>query len=167
MWVANSPLSEDCLYLQVARPVSRRMDRIPVMVWIYGGSFYSGTISLDLYHPGVLATSQQVMVVSIQYRLASLGFLYLGDEESSVPGNAGLLDQVLALQWIKENIIMFGGDPNRITLFSGQSQVAETSCIYNGLNFRVCRVHKCRLSSALADVKKLIQSSDPSVCVTS
>ena len=72
MWVANSPLSEDCLYLQVARPVSRRMDRIPVMVWIYGGSFYSGTISLDLYHPGVLATSQQVMVVSIQYRWAHI-----------------------------------------------------------------------------------------------
>ena len=123
VWVANSPLSEDCLYLQVARPVSRRMDRIPVMVWIYGGSFYSGTISLDLYHPGVLATSQQVMVVSIQYRLASLGFLYLGDKEDRLPGNAGLLDQVLALQWIKENIIMFGGDPNRITLFSGKSRV--------------------------------------------
>ena len=128
MWVANSPLSEDCLYLQVARPVSRRMDRIPVMVWIYGGSFYSGTISLDLYHPGVLATSQQVMVVSIQYRLASLGFLYLGHREGRVPGNAGLLDQVLALQWIKENIIMFGGDPNRITLFSGKGQDEVTSC---------------------------------------
>lgn len=128
MWVANSPLSEDCLYLQVARPVSRRMDRIPVMVWIYGGSFYSGTISLDLYHPGVLATSQQVMVVSIQYRLASLGFLYLGDREGRVPGNAGLLDQVMALQWIKENIIMFGGDPNRITLFSGKGQDEVKSC---------------------------------------
>ena len=163
MWVANSRLSEDCLYLQVARPVSRRMDRIPVMVWIYGGSFYSGTISLDLYHPGVLATSQQVMVVSIQYRLASLGFLYLGDREGRVPGNAGLLDQVLALQWIKENIIMFGGDPNRITLFSGKGQAEMT--LFNLYVSRVCRVHKCRLPSSLADVKKLIQPGDPSVCV--
>ena len=117
MWVANTALSEDCLYLQVARPVSRRMERIPVMVWIYGGSFYSGTYTLDLYHPGVLATEEKVMVVSIQYRVASLGFLYLGQDQ--VPGNAGLLDQVMALKWIKENIIMFGGDPSRITLFSG------------------------------------------------
>ena len=83
-----------------------------------------------------MAGEQQVIVISIQYRLvihpstiivryfifihcrvASLGFLYLGTEK--VEGNAGLLDQVLAMQWIKNNIIMFGGDPERITLFSG------------------------------------------------
>ena len=120
VWVANSPLSEDCLYLQVARPVLWRMERIPVMVWIYGGSFYSGTFTLDLYEPKVLAAEQEVIVVSIQYRVASLGFLYLG--EGGVEGNAGLLDQQMALRWIKENIIMFGGDPDRITLFSGKTQ---------------------------------------------
>ena len=85
MWVANSPLSEDCLYLQVVRPVSRRMERIPVMVgditgflvlftiflqvWIYGGSFYSGTYTLNLYDPQILVGEQQIIVVSIQYRL--------------------------------------------------------------------------------------------------
>ena len=57
--------------------------------------------------------------------MASLGFLYLGKEK--VDGNAGLLDQVLAMQWIKKNIIMFGGDPDRITLFSGLSGVLSTS----------------------------------------
>jgi len=116
MWLPNSPLSEDCLYLGIVRPVVRRMERIPVMVWIYGGSFYSGTYTLDLYDPKVLAGEEEVMVVSIQYRVASLGFLYLGKD--SVEGNAGLLDQLLALKWIKNNIIMFGGDPDRITLFS-------------------------------------------------
>ena len=57
------------------------------------------------------------MVVSIQYRVASLGFLFL--DQDDVLGNTGLLDQVMALSWIKKNIIMFGGDPDRITLFSG------------------------------------------------
>ena len=100
VWVANSPLSEDCLYLQVARPVLWRMERIPVMVWIYGGSFYSGTFTLDLYEPKVLAAEQEVIVVSIQYRVASLGFLYLGGAEGVV-GNAGLLDQRMAIRWIR------------------------------------------------------------------
>ena len=62
--MANTPLSEDCLYLQVARPVLRRMERIPVMVWIYGGSFYSGTYTLDLYDPKVLATEQVFKTVN-------------------------------------------------------------------------------------------------------
>ena len=155
VWVANSPLSEDCLYLQVARPVLWRMERIPVMVWIYGGSFYSGTFTLDLYEPKVLAAEQEVIVVSIQYRVASLGFLYLGQE--SVEGNAGLLDQQMALQWIKENIIHFGGDPDRITLFSGNkkynskgSQDLLGSKKHGKLLCRVGRLHQCRLPSSLS-----------------
>lgn len=119
IWLPNTPVSEDCLYLQVARPVLpafQRRDPLPVMVWIYGGSFYSGSYTLDLYDPRLLASEQKVVVVGLNYRVASLGFLYLGEE--GVGGNAGLLDQVMALRWIKENIHSFGGDPNAITLFS-------------------------------------------------
>merc|ERR1712012_786160 len=78
------------------------------MVWIYGGSFYSGSYTLDLYDPRLLASEQEVVFVGINYRVASLGFLYLGEE--GVDGNAGLLDQVMALRWVKENIQHFGGE---------------------------------------------------------
>ena len=92
--------------------------KLPVMVWIYGGSYYGGTYTLDLYDPKILATQQDVVVVSIQYRVASVGFLYLGTDD--VPGNQGLYDQLMALKWIKNNIEKFGGDPDSITLFSGR-----------------------------------------------
>ena len=161
VWVANSPLSEDCLYLQVARPVLRRMERIPVMVWIYGGSFYSGTYTLDLYDPRVLATEQEVIVVSIQYRVASLGFLYLGQE--SVEGNAGLLDQQMALQWIKENIIMFGGDPDRITLFSGKITTEDQLRSHRKPPCRVSRLDQCRLPPSLSVFPPSVLQTDPPV----
>ena len=86
-------------------------------VWIYGGSFYSGTSTLQVYDPRTLASEQNVIVASLQYRVASLGFLYLGAE--GINGNQGLLDQRLALKWIKENVANFGGNPDNITLFSG------------------------------------------------
>ena len=88
-------------------------------VWIYGGSYFTGSSSLDVYDPKTLATEQNVIVASLQYRVASLGFLYLGTDDA--PGNQGLLDQRMALRWIKNNVHQFGGNPNSITLFSGQS----------------------------------------------
>ena len=72
-----------------------------------------------MYDPKILATEQNIIVVSLNYRLASLGFLYIGSE--GINGNQGLLDQRLAIQWIKENIANFGGNPNNITLFSGNN----------------------------------------------
>jgi len=115
VWLYNTPLSEDCLYLSITRP-ARAPANLPVMVWIYGGSFYGGTSTLELYDPKILATRNEVVFVAIQYRVASLGFLFLDNEDA--PGNAGLMDQVMALKWIKNNIKAFGGDPNSITLFS-------------------------------------------------
>ena len=91
---------------------------LALQVWIYGGSYFTGSSSLDVYDPKTLATEQNVIVASLQYRVASLGFLYLGTDDA--PGNQGLLDQRMALRWIKNNVPQFGGNPNSITLFSGQ-----------------------------------------------
>jgi acetylcholinesterase len=84
-------------------------------VWIYGGGFYSGTSTLDIYDPRVIVAETELVFVSIQYRLSIFGFLYMDHENA--PGNQGLLDQQLALTWIRDNIANFGGDPSRITIF--------------------------------------------------
>ncbi|XP_063708558.1 cholinesterase 1-like [Culicoides brevitarsis] len=110
-------LSEDCLYLNVVSPVERE-GKLPVMVWIHGGSFTSGGTRMHLYDTECLSNYGEVVTVSIGYRVANLGFLYLG--EDTAPGNLALLDQQLALKWIKENIENFGGDPDQITIH-GQS----------------------------------------------
>ncbi|XP_022521724.2 cholinesterase [Astyanax mexicanus] len=120
MWNPNTKLSEDCLYLNVWTPSGRLQDPhqalVPVMVWIYGGGFSSGTASLDVYDGRYLSRSEEVVVVSMNYRLGPLGFLSLpGSEE--VKGNAALFDQRLALTWVAENIAAFGGDPSSVTLF--------------------------------------------------
>lgn len=95
MWNPNTPLSEDCLYINVVVPHPRQK-KLPVMVWIFGGGFYSGTATLDVYDHRTLVAEENVIVVSMQYRVASLGFLYLDIPEA--PGNAGLFDQNLALR---------------------------------------------------------------------
>ncbi|XP_055892358.1 cholinesterase 1-like [Biomphalaria glabrata] len=113
MWNPNTKMSEDCLYLNVWLPNTTGVK--PILVWIYGGGFFSGSSALDVYDGSVLAKKNNVIVVSFNYRVGALGFLYTGDAEC--PGNVGLLDQVMALQWIKENVLNMGGDPNTITLF--------------------------------------------------
>ncbi|XP_071033066.1 acetylcholinesterase-like [Parasteatoda tepidariorum] len=113
MWNANSPLSEDCLTLSVWVPKPRPKNAA-VLVWIYGGGFYSGTTTLDVYDPKILVSEENIIVVAMNYRVASLGFLYL--DRPRVPGNAGLFDQLMSLEWIRDNIAAFGGNPRNITL---------------------------------------------------
>jgi len=122
MWNANTPMSEDCLYLSVFVPKPRPTNT-PVLVWIYGGGFFSGTSTLEVYDYRTLAADQNIITVSINYRVANLGFLYMGTEKS--PGNAGLFDQMLALEWIHDNIHKFGGNPNNITIM-GESAGATS-----------------------------------------
>ncbi|KAJ9588457.1 hypothetical protein L9F63_018190, partial [Diploptera punctata] len=104
---------EDCLFLNVFTPQVSRRDLKPVMVWIHGGAFIMGSGNRNLAGPHYLI-DEDVVVVTINYRLGAFGFLNLDIEE--VPGNAGLKDQVLALKWVQENILEFGGNPNKVTI---------------------------------------------------
>nr|XP_019955814.1 PREDICTED: acetylcholinesterase [Paralichthys olivaceus] len=116
MWNPNREMSEDCLYLNIWVPSSPRPHNLTVMVWIYGGGFYSGSSSLDVYDGRYLAHSETVIVVSMNYRIGAFGFLALHGS-SEAPGNVGLLDQRMALQWVQDNIHFFGGNPKQVTIF--------------------------------------------------
>ncbi|CAM4368951.1 carboxylesterase/lipase family protein [Saccharibacillus endophyticus] len=109
-------MSEDCLYLNVWTPEDAG-ERLPVMVWIHGGSFISGSSSLPLYDGTQLALRGGCVVVSLNYRLGPLGFMHLSPLGEGFDSNAGLSDQVQALEWVKNNIAAFGGDPGNVTLF--------------------------------------------------
>ncbi|KAJ8256799.1 hypothetical protein COCON_G00189510 [Conger conger] len=128
MWNPNTRLSEDCLYLNVWVP-SPTPHAAPVMAWIYGGGFSTGTASLEVYDGRFLSHAEGVLVVSFNYRLGPFGFLALPGSQG-VSGNAGLFDQRMVLQWIRDNIAAFGGDPQAVTLF-GES--AGAACV----NFHV------------------------------
>ncbi|XP_059930938.1 cholinesterase-like [Gadus macrocephalus] len=125
MWNPNTPVSEDCLYLNVWTPhLKGKPQTLPVLVWIYGGGFTSGTSSLALYDGRFLSQSENVVVVSMNYRLGALGFLSL-PENDNIRGNAGLLDQQLALRWVADNIAFFGGDSSKVTLFGESAGAAS------------------------------------------
>ncbi|KAL8212966.1 UNVERIFIED_CONTAM: hypothetical protein K2H54_059859 [Gekko kuhli] len=117
MWTVRPPLSENCLFLNIWVPHPRPPTPVPVLVWIHGGGYITGTSSLEMYNGASLAAEEDLVVVSLNYRLGALGFLSL---PPSAPGNAGLWDQQLALKWVKENAAAFGGDPTQVTI-SGQS----------------------------------------------
>ncbi|TAQ85351.1 hypothetical protein B7494_g6314 [Chlorociboria aeruginascens] len=120
--------SEDCLFLNIFTPFlpapGPSTDHLkPVMFWIHGGAFTGGTGSDPTFDGGNLASRGDVVLVTINYRLSTLGFLALNDGITN--GNYGLADQINALEWVRKNIRDFGGDPNRITIF-GQSAGAAS-----------------------------------------
>lgn len=116
--IGDLPQDEDCLRVSVTVPADTPVDaRLPVMIWIHGGSYAAGGGDAPFYDPGALVAEQNVVVVAVTYRLGLLGFLGDGKE---IPANLGLLDMVAALRWTGENISAFGGDPENVTLF-GQS----------------------------------------------
>ena len=125
----EGPQSEDCLYLNVYTPAADGARR-PVMFWIHGGGFIAGGASDPLYDGGALCVRGNVVIVTINYRLGALGYLYLGTHGGAQPAaaaNAGQLDQLAALRWVREHIAAFGGDPEQVTIF-GESAGSAAVC---------------------------------------
>ena len=114
--------SEDCLHLNVFTPGLHDGKMRPVLCYFHGGAYNNGTVNNDLYDGRRLCRLGDVVVVTVNHRLNAFGYMYLGDLSPTYAksGNAGQLDLVLALQWIKDNIAEFGGDPSRVLIF-GQS----------------------------------------------
>jgi para-nitrobenzyl esterase len=115
---AGAPMGEDCLHLNLWTPALRTTDRLPVMVWLHGGSFTSGS-NRNSFYDGTELAARGVVVVVPNYRLGPLGFMVhpalRGEDEGG--GNWGLQDQVMALRWVRENAEAFGGDPQNVTVF--------------------------------------------------
>ncbi len=110
--------SEDCLFLNIWSPKADAKKR-PVMFWIHGGGFISGSGSSDLYDGANLAKKGDVVVVTINYRMGPFGFLYFNNlpNHQGFESNLGIKDQVAALKWVRDNISSFGGDPSNVTIF--------------------------------------------------
>ncbi|EGT54047.1 hypothetical protein CAEBREN_25925 [Caenorhabditis brenneri] len=120
--------SEDCLFLNIVTPPDAREKKLPVLVFIHGGGFQFGdTSSIGYEKAADNFVSQDIIFVSVQYRLGPLGFFTTGDSE--IPGNMGLWDQTLALQFLHEVLPDFGGDPEQITLAGHSAGAASVSAL--------------------------------------
>ena len=120
---SNDKPNEDCLFLNVWTPALRDGRKRPVMFYIHGGAYNNGSGSSPLYDGVRLCKRGDVVVVTVNHRLNAFGYLYLarfGGEEFADSGNVGQFDLIMALQWVRDNIMEFGGDPNRVMVF-GQS----------------------------------------------
>uniref|UniRef100_A0A0N4ZAM9 Carboxylic ester hydrolase n=1 Tax=Parastrongyloides trichosuri TaxID=131310 RepID=A0A0N4ZAM9_PARTI len=118
-WNPTNEVSEDCLQLNMWVPSKK--DKVNdkkhcVIVYIYGGAFFSGSASLDVYNGSILAVISRCIVVNLNYRLGVLGFAFLNDGKT-ISGNMGLLDQQMGMKWVYENIEYFGGNKSNITIF--------------------------------------------------
>ncbi|MTD57073.1 carboxylesterase/lipase family protein [Amycolatopsis pithecellobii] len=115
---------EDCLNLTIVTPATA--GKRPVLVWIPGGAYVTGAGSLDIYDGQRLAVEGDVVVVGVNYRLGALGYLKLAGVS---PGNLGLLDQLAALRWVRDNIAAFGGDPDQVTVFGQSAGAHSIACL--------------------------------------
>ncbi|WSU47198.1 carboxylesterase family protein [Streptomyces sp. NBC_01092] len=140
------PFDDDCLTLNVWTPAADDARR-PVMVWIHGGGFVSGSGSLPYYSGETFARDGDIVVVTLNYRLGPLGYLYLGPGHGEPePGNFWLTDQLAALRWVHENIAHFGGDPDNVTV-AGQSGGALSTAALAGHPAAQGLVHRIILQS--------------------
>jgi para-nitrobenzyl esterase len=129
---ANAIAGDDCLSLNVFTPSTRDHGKRPVMFWLHGGGFTIGS-GMGLVYDGTnLARTQDVVLVAINHRLNVFGYMYLGhmgDERYADSGMVGILDIVQALEWVRDNIAQFGGDPNNVTIFGQSGGGGKTSTL--------------------------------------
>jgi para-nitrobenzyl esterase len=117
------PMGEDCLVLNVWTPATTAGRKRPIMVWLHGGGYTSGSGGFVCYNGQELARKHDVVVVTVNHRLTVFGFLYfagIGNEKYAKSSNVGMLDIVAALEWVRDNAAAFGGDAGNVTIF-GQS----------------------------------------------
>jgi para-nitrobenzyl esterase len=132
-WVDPRPASEDCLHLNVWTPREARGRKLAVMFWIHGGAYLSGSGGLSLYDGTELCHHGDVIVVTVNHRLNALGYLYLGalEDRFADSGNAGQLDLIAALEWVRDNIEAFGGDPENVTLFGESGGGGKITALFS------------------------------------
>ncbi|MFN3586635.1 MAG: carboxylesterase/lipase family protein [Moraxellaceae bacterium] len=127
--MAVGETGDDCLALNVWRPAQRHR-RLPVMVWIHGGGFATGASHQPLYDATALARDNDVIVVTLNYRLGILGFgAWSAWPELAGDSNVGLRDQILALRWVQAHIADFGGDPAQVTVFGESAGGMSIACL--------------------------------------
>jgi len=151
--VGPGPVSEDCLLLNVWTPGAARNQRRPVMLWLHGGGFRTGSGNSVFYEGKSLAQKHGVVVVTVTHRLNVFGFLHLaqiGGEQFRHASNVGMQDLVLALEWVRDNIDAFGGDPGCVTIF-GQSGGGGKTAILNGMPAAKGLFHRAIIQSTLWD----------------
>ena len=130
--IPKEPISEDCLYLNVWTGATTSTEKRPVLVWIYGGGFASGGTAVPIYDGEAMA-KKGIVFVSVNYRVGIFGFFAHPELTKESPnhasGNYGLMDQVAGLQWVKNNIAAFGGDPNNVTIAGQSAGSMSVNCL--------------------------------------
>lgn len=130
--IPEKPINEDCLYLNVWTGAKSGKEKRPVLVWIYGGGFGSGGSGVPIYDGEAMA-KKGIIFVSINYRVGIFGFFahpeLTKESGHNASGNYGLLDQIAALHWVKNNIAGFGGDPNNITIAGQSAGSMSVNCL--------------------------------------
>ncbi|CAN7981150.1 unnamed protein product, partial [Ixodes pacificus] len=142
-------ISEDCLFLNIWTPTRDLSKKLNVMVYLFGGALITGSAP----DGAVLAAYEDVVVVTINYRLGAFGFLYGGTED--VPGNQGLYDQALALAWVRDNVDRFNGNPDSMTLF-GESSGASSVVFHLLSPMTQSIVHRAIVQSGGVDRRDLV-----------
>lgn len=130
--IPKEPISEDCLYLNVWTASTSSRSKKPVVVWIYGGGFGSGGTGVPIYD-GAATAAKGIVFVSMNYRVGVFGFLahpeLTKESGHNASGNYGLMDQIAALKWVKENIAAFGGDPGNVTIAGQSAGSMSVNCL--------------------------------------